>query len=292
MPFHPENDVVNLVQMLRTSPIVFLGIPGRYQEVGKEVAIADWDGRARLSKLEVHVETILRGQVKHSDLNVTCHAWTGGGWPKGRPVRHSPTTGPSLFFIRHIDDNVAFCAQDLYTSSYPVVCSLVVKPASKTVELAVADALLGSGTNCDIHRLESQMYIGSAIDSVNALLGWIEVAKRLDDIVQRSTGAAKKNVCIVEAQFVLGHDACLDTLSVDRTLDESETSEVARLRNQRSAQSHEIIEWLHTDPVRWVSGRTSSEPWRQVDFLNLLLQHPNVEIRTLAFEVLKKYYPG
>lgn len=290
----PKNDIENATRLVKNAAIIFVG-QARHVIVRGDSARVTYSTQSvatRRQETIVDVVNVLRETVPPTHVAFSCHVWSEPWVPKGVPIElkdeASLTKGPSLFFARKIKAEVVSCAQDLYRSSYPVACGEAT--INDGVEQQVGNLLLGQGNGCDATRLSSKQYLIQAVQIVNELLGCVAVADRLTHLVLTGTPEIQANACIVESEYVLGQDTCLDALKYRGTIDNAQAEVVEQLIASRDRRDQEIREWLKRDAVRWLEGRTTSDRWRQVDLLRLLCRHRNTVIRDLAKKVLEEKY--
>lgn len=242
---------------------------------------------ARLVRVRLSVEQVIRGRVDSSEVNA--YYWAPEVFTNGRAL-HLPMQGERTVHYLVTDQSVLRYVADVMRSTTPVFTGYHRQPP-RTIgtgaEAKIAAVLLTPGEEMSVGDFTRNLSTSTA-DSL-FLVGFVGTLPLLKALAESPVWDVRWAACV---QFYrsgyMGQDGCIDKLAPE-AVKYGREAELRSLQSQRTDAQPRFRHAFFSDPIRTASdhavfpGKTGI-----ADFLNMLSRHPDKQIASRAREELQR----
>lgn len=241
---------------------------------------------ARLAKVNLSVEQVIRGSVENSE--VTAYYWAPEVYTHGRAL-HTPSLGARSVHYLITDQGVLRYVADVMRSSTPVFSGHHRQrpwAAGAPDESRIAAILLTPGDGMDVAKFTSNL--GTTTFDSLWLAGFNDTLPLLNALTESPTWDVKWAACV---QLYLGgfegQDGCIDRLAAEAVANGRE-AEVRKIEGGRRAASARFRQRFLSDPIQTAEELGILPGSRRIaDYLEMVARHPDQEIALRARQALQ-----
>ena len=281
--FPPRYFDLNEAGLVQKAEIILIGRTTDVQW-GTTPIRAGWTGQpfietARLVKLRVAVESVIRGAVKGDELTV--YYWGADVFTNAHSLNRPVVGERAIHYLVNGKDGVRYVTDVIRSKT--VISSGVHRSAmisgNDGAEVKIARILLTPGE--DFHPPEFVAGLGSAVQRSLELVGFTGTLPLMRALLENPDPQVKESACAeLYRQPFFGQENCADKL-VSAT--HTGNPELEKLRTERTKATIRFKSAFLTDPMRTAKDYSViAGPEGIVDFLRLIALHPDTQIATRA----------
>ena len=272
-------------ELVQTSGIIVVGTVAKIEPVGGDVPISSSKMSARLKKVTVSPEIVIKGQANQEylvfhrfDCTIDCSQIDYPSW--------LPEGSRRVFFLTE-GNGMLRAKVDLRASDIPVLSGRRTLPMPKGNDLeAVAQVLLQPGPEMDPKAFADNLFNDRAVSQ--ELVGRAGTLKLVAPLLSYAFKTVEIQACLILAEAMYDYNGCLHRLVNDPKASEGQRRRIAKRISGLNENLKQLRKAFVNDPMPWIrASSTSEQPNDITDLLRILAGHPDPLVRRRSCEILK-----